>query len=124
MQITVDYRKRQYGFGDHIRRYTITLKDVRGFYMDKPITADSKSYNTRELRICFNGHHPTPGRGWGELCEAELVGGSLKLSYDAAQELADGLKIFLDERKTKGIDHCMTIEVDEKPEPDVAQPPL
>jgi hypothetical protein len=115
MNITVDYGKRKYGLGDTVRHYKVTLREINGFYMDFPVTAESKYYNTREIELSFRSLSSTAGRGWEGTSEAEVVGGKLELSHDAARELANAILKFIEPGSQSG--HPLELQVSEKPLP-------
>jgi len=122
MNITVDYKKRHYGLGDDVRSYKLTIKEVNGFYSEKPITTNSKFYQTDEIQICFRGNTSAPGRSWDDFSEAEVLGGRLELSHNAARALANSILRLLDQRKEKGFADKLELEINETPEPRSSRP--
>ena len=116
MRITVDYGKKQYGTGGTIRRYKVTVRDVNDIYIENSTNSVDDCYESRELELCFRGLSSTAGRSWDEWSEAEVLGGRLELSHDAARQLANAILQFLNERERKGHEESMEIEVNEKPE--------
>ena len=112
MNITVEYEKRSYGFGTTVRRYKLALREVNGFYSD-----GTGSYKTRELELGFRALPRGRGKSWDDASNAEVLGGHLKLSKDAARQLADAILKFLGNRK-KDPAESSEIEVNEKPQPE------
>jgi hypothetical protein len=118
MNITVEYSKRQYGIGDTVRHYAVTVREVDGLYIEDPAAKSPNYYESRELEIQFRAAQPAAGRGFEHhWSDAEVIGGRLELSHDAARQLAQSLLQFLDNRSQAGAPQPIKFEISEKPEP-------
>ena len=120
MNITVDYKQRQYGLGESVRQYQVTISEVPGLYFENPAKPADNYYQSREVEIMFRGAEPAVGRGydhWSDSSSAEVLGGRLELSHAAARQLAQAILQFLDKQDAQGRADILKFEVIEKPEP-------
>jgi hypothetical protein len=120
MNITVDYRKRQYGLGRPVRKYRVMIREVSGICIENPQRPVNSYYPSREVEIVFRADEAGPGRGldsWADSSTAEVLGGRIELSHDAARQLAQSILQFLDDKANPGQPGVLNFAVAEKPEP-------
>ena len=94
------------------------LSEVNGLFVERPISPSSKWYHMREVELNFCVRPPIAGIGDNPWSEAEVRGGSLTLSHDAARQLANAIIKFIDEKKRLGCAERLEIEISENPEPE------
>jgi hypothetical protein len=119
MNITVNYEKRQYGTGSPVRKYAVDIRETDGLYIENPDNPAANYYLSREVKIRFRAADAAPGHGWDHWPEsgnAEVLGGSLELSHDAARQLAQAILNFLGGQPKGGVAEPLNFHVNEKPE--------
>lgn len=119
MKITVQYKKREYGTGAECRQYRIIVREARGLYIEKPTDPSSgEFYPTRELAIQFRAKETVAARGldFGGDLNAEVFGGEITLSHDAARKLATAILESLENQTTCTSNFKRELEIVERPE--------
>ena len=105
MQMEIYYKRRHYGTGGNVANYTVMFRSNQLSYV-KPSTGDFPDFELKPaIAIYFKFSDTTCGLGedWGgEQAPAEVKGGDLAMSRDAARDLANGILRFLAETENSG----------------------